>query len=98
MEYSKAYFDCLTALRRRLRQEQSLTIRLDEADAIPRMLVASLSSTDAETRELGKRLAALGDMQLPAQLPQAEPATQESGFVSSEFLASANRYVGPLRG
>lgn len=98
MEYSKAYFDCLTALRRRLRQEQGLTIRLDEADAIPRMLVASLRSSEAETRELGERLAALGGVQLPAQLPQAELAIQESGFISQEFLASANRYVGPLRG
>lgn len=98
MEYSKAYFDCLTALRRRLRQEQGLTIRLDETDAIPRMLVASLRSSEAETRELGERLAALSGVQLPAELPQPTLNIQESGFVSREFLASANRYVGPLRG
>lgn len=98
MEYSKAFFDCLTALRRQLRQEQGLTIRLDEADALPRMLVASLNSTAAETRELGERLAALGGLPLPAERPRPTLVTQESGFVSQEFLASANRYAGPLRG
>ncbi len=98
MEYSKAFFDCLTALRRRLRQEQGLTLRLDEVDAIPRMLAASLGAEDAETRELGKRLAALGGLPLPAERPQPRPALQDSGFVSQEFLAAANRYAGPLRG
>jgi len=98
MEYSKAFFDCLTALRRQLRQEQGLTIRLDEPDALPRMLVASLNSAVAETRELGERLAAFGGIPLPPELSRPTLATQESGFVSREFLASANRYVGPLRG
>ena len=59
MEYSKAYVDCLTALRRQLRKEQGLTIHLEETDAIPRMLVASLRSSEAETRALCERLVEL---------------------------------------
>jgi len=98
MEYNKAFLDCLTALRRQLRQEQGLSIRFNEPDAVPRMLAASARSEQAETRELGQRLAALSGVKLPAEPQQPRVLVQESSFVSSDFLAANQRYAGPLRG
>lgn len=97
MEYNKAFFDCLGALRRRLRQEQGMVIRFDEAEAVPRMLAASQASDDPETRELGERLARLSGLMPVTPLPSmAEMAG--STYVSQEFLAATRRYTGPLRG
>ncbi|MET1080024.1 MAG: hypothetical protein ABWY06_18575 [Pseudomonas sp.] len=57
MELNKAVLDCMQALRRRLRAELAVDIRLSQADAIEAMLVACLRSNDLETRGLGQRLA-----------------------------------------
>ncbi|MCD4866481.1 hypothetical protein [Pseudomonas sp. PLB05] len=98
MEYNKAFFDCLGALRRRLRQEQGMVIRFDEAEAVPRMLAASQASDDPETRELGERLARLSGL-MPVVTPLPSMAEMAgSTYVSQEFLAATRRYTGPLRG
>ena len=67
MELNKAVLDCMQALRRKLRAEQALDIRLSQPDAISAMLSACLSSSSEETRELGQRLAQFSDM--PFQSP-----------------------------
>ena len=61
MELNKAVLDCMQALRRRLREEQAVDIRLSQPDAINAMLSACLASSDEQTRELGQRLAQLSD-------------------------------------
>ena len=61
MELNKEVLDCMKALRRRLREEQAVDIRLSQVDAINAMLDGSLKSTDEETRRLGQRLAQLSD-------------------------------------
>ena len=61
MEFNKALIDCMQTLRRRLREEQQLHIRLSQPDAIPAMLAACLCSSDELTRDLGKQLAAYSD-------------------------------------
>lgn len=61
MELNKAVLDCMQALRRRLREEQAVDIRLSQPDAINAMLSACLSSSDEQTRQLGQRLAELSD-------------------------------------
>ncbi|MEO4046005.1 hypothetical protein AAFN46_02795 [Pseudomonas sp. CAU 1711] len=61
MELNKAVLDCMQALRRRLRDELTLDIRLSQADAVEAMLLACLRSTDQDTRNLGIRLAELSD-------------------------------------
>ena len=61
MELNKEVLDCMKALRRRLRDEQDVDIRLSQVDAISAMLDGSLKSTDEETRRLGQRLAQLSD-------------------------------------
>ena len=64
MELNKEVLDCMKALRRRLREEQDVDIRL-----IGAMLDGSLKSDDEETRRLGQRLAELSDQ------PQRASAT-----------------------
>jgi hypothetical protein len=61
MELNKALLDCMQALRRRLRAELAVDIRLSQHDAINAMLSACLTSSDEETRLLGQRLAQLSD-------------------------------------
>lgn len=65
MEFNKAFLDCMRNLRRRLRDEQQLDIRLSQPDAIQAMLTACLRSTDAMTRELGRQLATFTDTHTP---------------------------------
>lgn len=62
MEFNKAVLDCMQHLRRRLRDEQQLDIRLSQSDAIQTMLMACLRSSDETTRDLGKQLATFSDM------------------------------------
>ncbi|WP_407295913.1 hypothetical protein [Stutzerimonas zhaodongensis] len=66
MEFNKAVLDCMQQLRRRLREEQQLDIRLSQPDAIQTMLTACLCSGDDMTRELGKQLAIYSDVPIQA--------------------------------
>ncbi|PAU65601.1 hypothetical protein BZL41_05365 [Pseudomonas sp. PIC25] len=75
MELNKAVLDCMQALRRRLRDELAVNIRLSQPDAIPAMLAACLNSNDLETRTLGQRLAEFSDL-IPAPVratPKGQP-------------------------
>lgn len=65
MELNKAVLDCMQHLRRRLREEQKLDIRLSQPDAIQAMLIACLGSNDEVTKALGKQLAAYSELPLP---------------------------------
>lgn len=75
MELNKEILDCMKTLRRRLREEQAIDIRLNQADAISALLGGSLKSDDDETRRLGQRLAELSDQPL-AVAPKPEQPTQ----------------------
>ena len=59
MEINKAVLDCMQHLRRRLRDEQQLDIRLSQPDAVQAMLAACLRSNNETTRDLGKQLATI---------------------------------------
>ena len=74
MEFNKAVLDCMQTLRRRLRDEQHLQIRLSQPDAIPLMLEACLASHDELTHELGNQLAAQSGIE---QAPKVAPAPLE---------------------
>jgi hypothetical protein len=63
MELNKAVLDCMQALRRRLRDELAVDIRLSQPDAVVALLGACLRSSDPETRSLGQRLAEFSDSQ-----------------------------------
>ncbi len=90
MELNKAMLDCMQALRRRLRSELAMDIRLSQPDAINAMLSACLFSSDEETRQLGQRLAQFSDKTTPA----AKPAT--SVALPPSLLESA--HVGKTSG
>ncbi|WP_425916635.1 hypothetical protein [Pseudomonas sp. GWSMS-1] len=61
MELNREVLDCMKSLRRRLRQELALDIRLSQPDAINSMLSACLTSSNEETRQLGQLLAQYSD-------------------------------------
>lgn len=75
MEFNKAVLDCMQSLRRRLREEQHLNIRLSQPDAVTAMLTACLGSGDELTRELGRQLAAYSDLPFPSGIKRAAHAT-----------------------
>ena len=79
MELNKAVLDCMKSLRRRLREELALDIRLSQADAVEAMVAASQRSDDPETRELGARLAELSDLHSATEQPAAHPHRQYRG-------------------
>jgi hypothetical protein len=78
MELNKAVLDCMQSLRRRLREELSVDIRLSQPDAVEAMLLACLRSSDQDTRRLGIRLAELSDSAAAAPAP-AHSARQYRG-------------------
>ncbi|TBU80835.1 hypothetical protein DNK06_10120 [Pseudomonas daroniae] len=69
MELNREILDCMKNLRRRLREELSVEIRLSQQDVVSAMLAACLTSSDRETRELGLRLAQLSDTPMAEELP-----------------------------
>lgn len=76
MELNRDVLDCMKSLRRRLREELAVDIRMSQPDAINLMLSACLTSGNEETRQLGQRLAQYSD--LPFATPQATPQVQAS--------------------
>lgn len=84
MELNKAVLDCMQALRRRIRDELCVDIRLSQPDAVEAMLMACLRSSDQETRNLGIRLAEMSDFQGQAKATEpAAPTQQYRGHVRS---------------
>lgn len=87
MELTKSVLDCMQTLRRRLRQEQGVDIRLSQPGAIMSMVVACAASDVEITRELGARLSDLTNIRMaPPKLSEAE------------LIAKYTQYAGPLRG
>lgn len=72
MELNKAVLDCMQAVRRRLKQEMALDIRLSQPDAVSCMLLACRRSPSEQTRQLGLQLEQLSD-EHPALAPAVEP-------------------------
>lgn len=89
MEFTREMLDCLQRLRRRLRDEQGVEIRLSQPDAVGRMLEACLVSTVEETRALGQRIGELSGVRPTA------PVLSEAELIEKYMRA---RYAGPLRG
>ncbi|MCY1282318.1 hypothetical protein D9M68_484360 [compost metagenome] len=90
MELTKAVLDCMQTLRRRLRDEQGVDIRLSQPGAIVSMLGACAESLIDDTRAMGERLSELSGIHLA---PQPAPVLSEA-----ELIEKYTRYAGPLRG
>jgi hypothetical protein len=76
MEFNKAVLDCMQHLRRRLREEQQLDIRLSQPDAVQALLAACLCSGNETTRNLGKQLATYSDMPPPVVTNASPPESR----------------------
>jgi hypothetical protein len=89
MELNKAVLDCMQSLRRRLRDELALDIRLSQPDAVEAMLLACLRSGDQDTRSLGMRLAELSDVPSVEPMPSA-PAHAQRQYRGHELPQPQN--------
>ncbi|WP_439859532.1 hypothetical protein [Pseudomonas sp. MBLB4136] len=89
MELTKEVLDCMTTLRRRLREELALDIRLSQADSVGAMLSACRASRDEQTRQLGQCLARFSDR--PFEPAAGTPASASPGGVAERPARSAQR-------
>lgn len=77
-QFNRGTLDCMTALRRRLKQDMGIVIRLAEPDAVERMLQISRDSALDDIRELGMRLSGL-----LAPLADPEEAVLAQGAIAA---------------
>ncbi|MDP3815155.1 hypothetical protein [Pseudomonas sp.] len=98
MELNKAVLDCMQALRRKLREEQAVDIRLSQPDAINAMLSACLDSSNEQTRELGQRLAQLSDTPYQAEVPAPRVHSGHPLPLDAVHAASSSGSVRIYRG
>lgn len=89
MELNRELLDCMKSLRRRLRDELAVDIRLSQQDAVSAMLSACLASNDPQTRAMGVRLAQLSDAPVHEERPMPRPDTH---------LPLASSSIGVYRG
>lgn len=69
-QFNRSTLECMTILRRRLKQDLAITIRLSESGAADAMIRLSATSQQEDIRELGQRLSAMiATEPEPAQLP-----------------------------
>lgn len=87
MELTKAVLDCMQVLRRQLREEQAVDIRLSQPDAVLSMLNACAESQRDATRELGEQLSSLTGVRMKPPVLSEE-----------ELIRKYTQYAGPLRG
>lgn len=94
MELNKAVLDCMKTLRRRIREETALDIRLSQPDAIACMLEACMNSHDLETRRLGGCLAALSDSDSTHSIALSPAVSRQP---APEFHSPAEPSSGQVR-
>lgn len=84
MEMTRDMIMCMQTIRRRLRSETGLDIRISEPDAVGRMLAACAASVSTESRRLGERLGQLTGMAPPPppQPPAPPTAVQTPAAIS----------------
>lgn len=96
MELNRAVLDCMKTLRRRIREEQAVDIRLSQPDAVNALLSACLASTDEETRRLGQCLAQFSERPFAPDADSAA-ARQQAGQPLPVETPSATRPTGSVR-
>ena len=99
MELNREIIACMQIIRRRLRAETGLDIRISRPDAIEEMIKACAISKSVESRRQGERLTELTNVvpELVAPVEEAElvPMLSEEELIEKYMKA---RYSGPLRG
>ena len=82
-QFNRTTLECMTALRRRLKQELGVTVRLSDVDAVEHMIRLSRDSRLGDIRELGLRLA---DMTTPEAEPETEMQLGQGAIASRQRL------------
>jgi hypothetical protein len=95
MELNREVLDCMMSLRRRLREELAVDIRMSQPDAINSMLSACLTSGNEETRQLGQLLAQYSDR--PFGEPAITPRMQAGHPLLVDDLAQRPPTSGSVR-
>lgn len=95
MELTRDIIMCMQTIRRRLRAETGLDIRISQPDAVIQMLAACTASVSEESRYLGERLAQLSGIVAPPPPAPPAPVLSEAQLIEKYMQA---RYSGPLRG
>lgn len=91
-QFNRGTLECLTTLRRRIKQDLGVTIRLAEPDAVERMLELSTASDSAEMRELGARLSGLIAPALPSE---SEVLLAQGAIASRQYHQRTARVIEP---
>jgi|TARA_R110000796_G_scaffold127333_4_gene242552 hypothetical protein len=82
-QFNRNTLECMTALRRRLKQELGVVVRLSDTDAVEHMINLSRDSQLEDIRELGSRLA---DMTAPEADPEPELQLGQGAIASRQRL------------
>lgn len=82
-QFNRSTLECMTALRRRLKQELSVTVRLSDVDAVEHMIRLSRDSRLGDIRELGLRLV---DLTTPEAKPEMEMQLGQGAIASRQRL------------
>jgi hypothetical protein len=96
MELNREVLDCMKSLRRRLREELAVDIRMSQPDAISTMLSACLTSTSEETRQLGQLLAQYSDRPF-ASAAESSTSRPQAGHALLDQDPQAKPTSGSLR-
>ena len=82
-QFNRNTLECMTALRRRLKQELGVIVKLSDVDAVDHMIRLSRDSRLGDIRELGLRLA---DLTTPEVEPEAEMPMAQGAIASRQRL------------
>ncbi|WP_022962835.1 hypothetical protein [Halopseudomonas pelagia] len=82
-QFNRSTLECMTALRRRLKQELGVIVRLSDVDAVEHMIRLSRDSRLGDIRELGLRLA---DMTTPTAEPELATPLGQGAIASRQRL------------
>jgi len=85
-QFNRSTLECMTVLRRRLKQELGVTIRLSEEGAASEMIRLSATSQQSDIQELGKRL---------SSMVATEPEPPQKAAFGQGAIASRQR---PMQG
>ena len=83
-QFNRSTLDCMTLLRRRLKQTQGISIRLSQPDAAEQLIQHATESTHADIQALGQRLARL---LVPVAAPSPTPALAQGAIAARTWQA-----------
>lgn len=80
-QFNRSTLECMTTLRRRLKQELGVLVRLSDVDAVEHMIRLSRDSSLGDIRELGLRLI---ELTAPLAAPAADMPFAQGAIASRQ--------------